>query len=360
MKKVYIYRRFERFWHWTQTLIILILALTGFEIHGSYHLFGFEKAVLIHDNAALTYMGLLIFIFFWLFITGEWRMYMPTKKRINEQIQYYLHGIFHGAEHPTHKTMYHKFNPLQQGTYFALDFIILPTMVITGVLYMFFADSLKYHNGYAIEPLAYIHVAGAFFLLGFVIAHVYLTTTGYKPLSAIKAMITGWEEMSDEEAEVAVRENIRMLMRLSNRKIMNAEGEIDNSLFDTSLGEEIYNTNAMMIDFQKKLKESNVGYFKINKDGFYVEVNDVWKKFYANTDYLDPVGKDYRLNREGKDRKTVENVFKNVLKGKTITGVDVVRYNSDGTKGYHTISASPYYENNEIAGIEGYIIDKEV
>ncbi len=358
MKKVYIYRRFERFWHWTQTLLILTLALTGFEIHGTYHLMGFEKAVLVHDNAAYTYMGLLILIFFWLFITGEWRMYMPTKKHIFDQIEYYIHGIFHNAEHPTKKTMYHKFNPLQQGTYFALDFIILPVMVASGAFYIFFGDSLKYHNGYAIEPIAYIHVAGAFLLLGFVIAHVYLTTTGYKPLSAIKAMVTGWEEMSDEEAEVAVRENIRMLMHFSQRKIMNAENVEDDDMFEESLSREIDNSKAMMIDFQRKLKESNVGYFKINKDGKYVEVNDIWRKLYANTETPEPIGKDYRLNRKAEDRKTVEKVFDQVMKGKTITGSIVARYNTDGTKSYHTISASPYYENNKIAGMEGYIIDR--
>ncbi len=358
MKKVYIYRRFERFWHWTQTLLILTLALTGFEIHGTYHLMGFEKAVLVHDNAAYTYMGLLILIFFWLFITGEWRMYMPTKKHIFDQIEYYIHGIFHNAEHPTKKTMYHKFNPLQQGTYFALDFIILPVMVASGAFYIFFGDSLKYHNGYAIEPIAYIHVAGAFLLLGFVIAHVYLTTTGYKPLSAIKAMVTGWEEMSDEEAEVAVRENIRMLMHFSQRKIMNAENIEDDDMFEESLSREIDNSKAMMIDFQRKLKESNVGYFKINKEGKYVEVNDIWRKLYANTETPDPIGKDYRLNRKAEDRKTVEKVFDQVMKGKTVTGSIVARYNTDGTKSYHTISASPYYENNKVAGMEGYIIDR--
>ncbi len=358
MKKVYIYRRFERFWHWTQTLLILTLALTGFEIHGTYHLMGFEKAVLVHDNAAFTYMGLLILIFFWLFITGEWRMYMPTKKHIFDQIEYYIHGIFHNAEHPTKKTMYHKFNPLQQGTYFALDFIILPIMVVSGAFYIFFGDSLKYHNGYAIEPIAYIHVAGAFLLLGFVIAHVYLTTTGYKPLSAIKAMVTGWEEMSDEEAEVAVRENIRMLMHFSQRKIMNAENVEDDDMFEESLSREIDNSKAMMIDFQRKLKESNVGYFKIDKEGKYVEVNDIWRKLYANTETPEPIGKDYRLNRKAEDRKTVEKVFDQVMKGKTITGSIVARYNTDGTKSYHTISASPYYENNKVAGMEGYIIDR--
>jgi thiosulfate reductase cytochrome b subunit len=34
----------------------------------------------------------------------------------------------------------------------------------------------------------------AFMMLIFLIAHVYLTTTGHTPLAHIKAMITGWEE----------------------------------------------------------------------------------------------------------------------------------------------------------------------
>ena len=35
MQKVYIYKRFERFWHWTQASLIIFLALTGFEVHGA-------------------------------------------------------------------------------------------------------------------------------------------------------------------------------------------------------------------------------------------------------------------------------------------------------------------------------------
>jgi thiosulfate reductase cytochrome b subunit len=51
-KKVYVYKGFERFWHWTQALLIMFLALTGFEIHSSYSLFGFETAVNLHNKAA--------------------------------------------------------------------------------------------------------------------------------------------------------------------------------------------------------------------------------------------------------------------------------------------------------------------
>ncbi len=356
MKRVYIYRRFERFWHWTQTLLILFLALTGFEVHGSFELFGFNKAVLLHNNAAYTYMIILILIFFWLFITGEWRQYMPKRQQIVDQVEYYIKGIFQGKPHPTHKTVYTKFNPLQRAAYFGLNFIILPTMVATGVLYLAFYEFLKTGEGYAIRPIAYIHVIGAFLLLTFVIVHVYLTTTGYKPLSAIKAMITGWEEMSDEEAEIVVRENIRMAMQCSRREIIDSGGDEDVKSFDEVLSRELSGTNAMMIDFQKKLLQSKVGYFRIDANGIYVEVNDVWKELYDQTGIKDPIGKHYTLNRSEEDKKVVEQIFKQVVGGKTITGVKLSRNTTDGKRLHHTLSASPWYEKNKIVGIEGYII----
>ena len=53
MKREYVYRAFERFWHWTQAALILFLAVTGFEIHGSLRFFGFEQAVRYHSIAAV-------------------------------------------------------------------------------------------------------------------------------------------------------------------------------------------------------------------------------------------------------------------------------------------------------------------
>jgi len=50
-RKVYMYKRFERFWHWAQALLIFFLAFTGFEVHGSYRVFGFERAVVLHNYA---------------------------------------------------------------------------------------------------------------------------------------------------------------------------------------------------------------------------------------------------------------------------------------------------------------------
>jgi thiosulfate reductase cytochrome b subunit len=47
------------------------------------------------------------------------------------------------------------------------------------------------------EYVAMFHVIGAFMMLVFLIAHVYLATAGHTPTAHIKAMITGWEEVED-------------------------------------------------------------------------------------------------------------------------------------------------------------------
>ena len=51
-ERVYIFKAFERFWHWSQAGLIIFMLLTGFEIHGSYSLLGFAKAVSYHSFAA--------------------------------------------------------------------------------------------------------------------------------------------------------------------------------------------------------------------------------------------------------------------------------------------------------------------
>ena len=43
--------------------------------------------------------------------------------------------------------------------------------------------------------IAPIHTLIAWLFASFIVMHVYLTTTGYKPVTAVKAMMMGWEEV---------------------------------------------------------------------------------------------------------------------------------------------------------------------
>ncbi len=202
-KKVYVYKGFERFWHWNQSLLIFILAITGFEIHSSYNLLGFETAVDIHNKAAWAFIILIIFAIFWHFTTGEWKQYIPTTKNLMAQAQFYLFGIFKNAPHPTQKTLISKLNPLQRLVYLGLKVLVIPVMVISGLLFMFYryphGSQIDVINIDNLEIIALIHTAGAFSVMAFVLVHLYLITTGHTITSNLKAMITGWEDLEEEQ-----------------------------------------------------------------------------------------------------------------------------------------------------------------
>jgi len=202
MKKEYVYRGFERFWHWTQAALIIFLGVTGFEIHGSINFFGYDQAVRYHNIAAVSFLILIAFAIFWHFTTGEWKQYLPTWKNLRAQAEYYIFGIFRNAPHPTKKTVLSKLNPLQKLVYAGLKVLVIPVMVITGLLYMFYRYPQRYEvvslNIGGLQVIATLHTIGAFLLVSFFIAHLYLITTGNTVTSNLKAMITGYEDLSGE------------------------------------------------------------------------------------------------------------------------------------------------------------------
>ena len=202
MQKVYIYKGFERFWHWTQAALIMFLALTGFEVHGAFDIFGFEKAAEFHRTASWLLIALIIFSIFWHITTGEWRQYIPTTKQLKDQVIYYISGIFTGAPHPTERTNLSKLNPLQRIVYFVFKLILIPITIISGIFYMLYKtfdqNNLIVIENYPLASIAFWHTLGAILLMIFLVVHVYMTTTGTTPTSNIKAMITGYEEIDEE------------------------------------------------------------------------------------------------------------------------------------------------------------------
>lgn len=193
--RLYLFTRFERFWHWSQAALIITLLFSGFAIHGSHALLDFRTAVEVHEIAAWLLIALWIFAIFWHFTTGQWRQYIPTLSNIRRVALYYARGIFIGAPHPYKVTAERKHNPLQRIAYLSVLVLINPLIWISGLLYLFWGRlEPLLPDWLALEAVALAHTGGAFLMLIFLIVHVYLTTTGHTPLAHIRAMITGWEE----------------------------------------------------------------------------------------------------------------------------------------------------------------------
>lgn len=193
-KYVKIFARFERFWHWSQAALVLILLFTGGRLHGLYDGIPWRTAFFVHLIAAGLIIVLWIFAIFWHFTTGEWQQYLPTFNKLGAVIRYYAYGIFTGAAHPSKPTIHRKHNPLQRLSYLFLKLVINPAIWITGILYLTIG-----FTGLPLETVAWTHVVAAYAMALFVLIHVYMATTGETVTAYLKAMITGYEWVEVDE-----------------------------------------------------------------------------------------------------------------------------------------------------------------
>lgn len=201
-RRVLIYSRFERFWHWSQMALIMLLMFTGFAIHGLHDVLKFGKAYEWHLFAAAGLMLLWIFAIFWHLTSGTWRHYLPTRHGLWQVWRFYTYGIFNGEHHPYRKAYWRKHNPLQVAAYLSLKLFLFPIIWFSG-LALFFYFIWYDSSGAAtwFERLSLIHTLAAFAMLAFVIAHVYLLTTGHSLREHVMPMISGFDhiDLSPEE-----------------------------------------------------------------------------------------------------------------------------------------------------------------
>lgn len=202
-----IYSRFERFWHWAQMALIFLLLFTGFAIHGLHRAVDFHTAVNLHTWGAITLVVLWLFAIFWHLTTGTWRHYVPTTRGLWQVARFYAYGIFKGEHHPYRKAYWRKHNPLQALAYLSLKLALFPAIWISGLAYLGYTlwEGIPGASDW-LSVVAILHTLAAFAILAFIIAHVYLLTTGHDFIGHVKPMITGYDEVDLTDAEEAYLE----------------------------------------------------------------------------------------------------------------------------------------------------------
>ena len=201
-ERKFIYQSYERFWHWLQTTVIVLLLFTGLIIHRPdiFGMFSFRGSVILHNVlAAILAVNAFLSLFYHL-TTGQIRQYIPHPYGFFDdaivQVKFYISGIFRSKPHPFEKTPDKKLNPLQQITYFGILNVLLPLQGLTGIL-MWSVQRWPEIAGWfgGLKGLAPIHTLIAWIFATFILGHVYLTTTGASPLESIRGMVTGYENV---------------------------------------------------------------------------------------------------------------------------------------------------------------------
>ena len=213
-RKVKVYPRFERFWHWSQMALIFVLLFTGLGLNGLHGLIPFGPAVMIHTLAALALILLWVFAIFWHLTTGTWVHYVPTTEGLFKVARFYAYGIFKGEHHPYRKAYWRKHNPLQALTYLALKLILFPAIWVTGLVYLGynFWESAP-DSSLWLQVVANLHILVAYAIAAFVVAHVYLLTVGHSFREHVRPMITGFDTVAltpEEEAYLEQDEPARL------------------------------------------------------------------------------------------------------------------------------------------------------
>jgi len=209
VKKLYVNPLPVRIWHWANAIGFVLLIITGLQIRyvGQMNLLSFKTAVVLHNWIGFVLIAnFFVWLGFYLF-TDKIKVYhpelSPTKyfKDSFRQMQFYGYGIFRGDPNPHHVSAYRKFNPLQSMMYQIVMMILVPIQFFTGVLLWNvsrFSSTVDALGGLRVVDT--VHVLLFIFFCGFILVHVYLSSLGHTPSAHFKAMLTGYEEVEDQEA----------------------------------------------------------------------------------------------------------------------------------------------------------------
>ena len=109
--------------------------------------------------------------------------------------------------------------------------------------------------------------------------------------------------------------------------------------------------------FRRIIDTSGAGYFFIDLDGCFREVNDTWLKMHGFKSRDQIIGRHFTITQTSQNLSEAERVVKQVVDHGFIQSGESSRRNNDGSTGYHTYTVSPVYRSDELVGLEGFIID---
>ncbi|MBJ19185.1 MAG: cytochrome b [bacterium] len=186
-----------RLWHAMQALLFLILMLTGLSMHlaGTFWAWiPFSVAVKAHNASGIANAALWIFFVVANVVSGHQRHYLPGDVDFIHstvvQAKYYGHGMFRGDPPPISPGL--RNNHIQQLAYAIVMYVLMPISTASGVLLLFPILAPEHVMGRpGLWPIAILHLILGYFLTLFLIAHVYLATTGETFFALFREMITG-------------------------------------------------------------------------------------------------------------------------------------------------------------------------
>ena len=201
-RREYLFSAYERIWHWVMALSVLALIITGLQIHfpGRMRVLGAANAVSTHNFFAFVLILNAFLALFYHLTTAAIRQFLPDRRGVGAavklQTKYYVRDIFNGLPAPFPRSADRKLNVLQQVTYLLLLNVLFPFQIITGTMIWLVGTSPAFAAALGgLGVIAPLHSLGSWMFISFLVAHIYLSTTGHTVLAHVRGMMAGYEEV---------------------------------------------------------------------------------------------------------------------------------------------------------------------
>jgi len=127
------------------------------------------------------------------------------------------------------------------------------------------------------------------------------------------------------------------------------------------LKDEVRKKAAELSENEKKLiaviENTGAGYFKIDSDGIYRDVNKSWLEMHGYRSKDEIIGKHFTLTLTETDLPYAEQKFEKLLNSRDVSNGEFTRVKKDGSFGYHTYTVRTLSKNGGIHGLEGFLFD---
>ncbi|WP_324473498.1 PAS domain S-box protein [Methanospirillum sp.] len=105
------------------------------------------------------------------------------------------------------------------------------------------------------------------------------------------------------------------------------------------------------------IQNTPAGYFRIDRGGNFVDVNDAWLHMHKYHDRSEVIGKHFSITQVDENIVLAQRNVEKMLSGESVPFGEFTRRCKDGSIGVHIFSAIPVREDGKIVGIEGFLID---
>jgi PAS domain S-box-containing protein len=142
----------------------------------------------------------------------------------------------------------------------------------------------------------------------------------------------------------------RMLLELQVHKI-----ELD--MQNEELQQTIQVLEEHELHLRNIIKNSPAGYFHINLEGQFVEVNDAWLRIHGYDSPDEVIGKHFGITQVESELAAALKHVADLHRGLAVPTGEFTHLCKDGSVGYHTFSAHPVVNSGKVVGLEWFIID---